>query len=813
MSIKPWLAIAPVLLAPMAQAADLCPQDDATFRTALTVATITPGQTRILLGAGKTFHLAGSPLDTGYEATFKPRGNLAIEGGYNADCSAVSTRDAASTVLDGTGSDDIVISTGNDFTLGTLTVSNLFAEFNLSNPPGDAGTDGMRLRLLHVRFLDGANVRLGLIGVADAEVRVENSVFARLSGLPPIGSANDAGALGIAVGDGPKAVLIGNTVSHNNRNGLWTIGAPVFAYDNILYGNNLVSGAFHDWQVHTSTDQPYAVRNIVGSFNGSYLTGSNNNLDANPLFVSATDFNLQTASPARESGTSAVPGGLSAYDVEGGDRVVGTTVDRGAFEADSSGATVLIVTNTNDSGAGSLRAAITDANANPAANVIGFNISGSCPRTIALDTELPAITNSLSIRGYTQPGSQPNSNALIDNATICVELTEASGHTVNNGLHFAAASDGDAFDVSGLSIGAFNTGVLVDGSADADFSIWGNFIGLAANGTTARANSFIGVNVTGHAQGAIGGSDAAQRNVVAQSPGGVRLAGDRASYLVNNFIGTNASGSAARPNTIGVSLLSAGNEASNNVISGNSGYGISISGANAVANIVQGNRIGLKAFSLGDNALGNGDHGILIGTGASQSLISGNTIANNAGAGVRITGDGSVRNKITGNRIGDNGDLGIDLGATGVDPEDNDATATDATPNHGQNAPHLSDARGGATSGMAYGQLQSANGTFKIELYASDTCDASGHGEGRELVGSGSVLITDGSASANGSAAFELPIASSSDLDARAITATATVVANFSTVNRVGDTSEFGVCKTYHFVDVIFANGFDPFQP
>lgn len=811
MGIKLRLAIATVLLAPMAQAADLCPQDDATFRTALTLASIAPGSTRILLGAGKTFHLAGSPLDTGYEANFKPGGNLAIEGGYNADCSAVSTRDAATTVLDGTGSDDIVISTGNDFTLGTLTVSNLFAEFNLSNPPGGVGADGMRLRLLHTRFLDGANVRLGLTGVSDAEVRVENSLFARLSGLPPTGSANDAGALEIVVGNGAKAILIGNTISHNNRNGLWTFGAPVFAYDNILYGNNLIDEAFLDWRVHDTADLPYAVRNIVGSFNGSYLTGSNNNLDADPLFASATDFNLQPASPARESGTSAVPGGLSAHDVEGGDRVVGTTVDRGAYEADSSGATVLIVTNTNDSGAGSLRAAITDANANPVANVIGFNIPGACPRTIALDTELPTITDSASIRGYTQPGSQPNSNALIDNATICVELIEASGHIVANGLHFSATSDGDSFDVSGLSIGGFNTGVLVDGAADADFSIWGNFIGLAANGTTARANSLIGVNVTGHVQGAIGGSDAAQRNVIAQNALGVRLDGDRGSTLANNFIGTNASGSSARPNTIGVSLLSAGNEAGDNVISGNSGYGMSISGTSASDNIVQGNRIGLKAFALGDSALGNGDNGILIGMGASRSRILDNTIANNAGAGIRISGDGSVRNRITDNRIRDNGDLGIDLGATGVDPEDNDAAATDATPNHGQNAPRLSDARGAATSGHAYGQLKSANGTYRIDLYASAACDASGYGEGGEPIGMGLVQISDASPGVNGSAAFDLAIASPSDLDGRAITATATAVAG--AVSRVGDTSEFGVCRTYHFVDTIFANGFEPAQP
>src|SRR5438477_8838596 len=54
-------------------------------------------------------------------------------------------------------------------------------------------------------------------------------------------------------------------------------------------------------------------------------------------------------------------------------------------------ANLLTVTNTADSGAGSLRQAITDANADPAADIISFNISGSGAQTITLSTALQDV--------------------------------------------------------------------------------------------------------------------------------------------------------------------------------------------------------------------------------------------------------------------------------------------------------------------------------------------------------------------------------------------------------------------------------------
>src|SRR5688572_29511357 len=68
-------------------------------------------------------------------------------------------------------------------------------------------------------------------------------------------------------------------------------------------------------------------------------------------------------------------------------------------------AATFTVTTTTDSGAGSLRQAILDANANPGPDEIRFNISGAGVQTINPLTPPPIITNTVHIDGYTQPGA------------------------------------------------------------------------------------------------------------------------------------------------------------------------------------------------------------------------------------------------------------------------------------------------------------------------------------------------------------------------------------------------------------------------
>jgi len=69
----------------------------------------------------------------------------------------------------------------------------------------------------------------------------------------------------------------------------------------------------------------------------------------------------------------------------------------------ASAATTFLVTSTNDSGPGSLRQAILDANANAGSDLITFNI-GSGLKTITLLSKLPGISDPVVIDGTTQPG-------------------------------------------------------------------------------------------------------------------------------------------------------------------------------------------------------------------------------------------------------------------------------------------------------------------------------------------------------------------------------------------------------------------------
>src|SRR5689334_196222 len=78
------------------------------------------------------------------------------------------------------------------------------------------------------------------------------------------------------------------------------------------------------------------------------------------------------------------------------------------------------VTNVNDSGPGSLRQAILDANANPGGDAIAFNIPGPAPHVIAPQSPLPVITDSVSVAGRTQPGYSATTGAPV------IELTGAA---------------------------------------------------------------------------------------------------------------------------------------------------------------------------------------------------------------------------------------------------------------------------------------------------------------------------------------------------------------------------------------------------
>src|SRR5689334_10910314 len=92
-------------------------------------------------------------------------------------------------------------------------------------------------------------------------------------------------------------------------------------------------------------------------------------------------------------------------------------------------ATFVVTTNT-DSGPGTFRQALEQANAAPGADVINFDLQGTNTDLHAL-TPWPVITDPVLIDGYSQPGTQPNTLTDSNNAVIKVSLNSLTPNLFN----------------------------------------------------------------------------------------------------------------------------------------------------------------------------------------------------------------------------------------------------------------------------------------------------------------------------------------------------------------------------------------------
>jgi hypothetical protein len=328
-----------------------------------------------------------------------------------------------------------------------------------------------------------------------------------------------------------------------------------------------------------------------------------------------------------------------------------------------------------------LRAAIEEANDTAGADTIRFNIPGSGVRTIKPASELPAITDPVTIDGYTQPGASKNTLAKGTNAKLMIEL-DGSTPPAANGLVLEGVS---GTTIRGLVINNFNSGpssagngIVLETSSGSNNVIEGNFIGTNPAGTAPEGNAGGaggGVVVGGAGENVIGGSSRAARNLISDNGSG------------------------------GVFLDSGSND-------------------------VLGNLIGTDRTGKGE--LGNNGNGIRVFD--SDNTISGNTVAFNRLDGVSIPLIGSISNEVGANSIFANEDLGIDLGDDG--PATNDASDPDEGANRLQNYPVIVSATPSA-SGVTTVQWSfdsagspAAQQNYTVRFY-SNPADT---GEGKTLV-------------------------------------------------------------------------------
>lgn len=467
-------------------------------------------------------------------------------------------------------------------------------------------------------------------------------------------------------------------------------------------------------------------------------------------------------------------------------------------------AAVFLVINTNDAGAGSLRSAITSANATPGADTIQFAIPGPGVHTIFPLSQLPALTDptGVIIDGYTQPGSSPGLNPPAT-AVIFIELDgglagASHGLVIQSPVNLIQGLAVNNFEQDGIRIQAMPAPTIGN-------HIVANFIGTTPAGTAAKGNGrnhlsyWAGVDIQGTA-GVPGQAldNWIQNNLIsgnyAEGIAIASLANNNVAFNhvePHNYIGTDLTGAVDLGNVHDGVYIGEGahdNIVALNVISGNDFEGVCIIGYHEPpaiytdANIVGDNIIGLD---IGLNPLPNTWDGVSIGRYGSiysggharHNLVQHNTIARNTMNGVTvwehpISNNNADGNTISENSIYDNAMLGIDLGINGVTA--NDVGDLDAGANQEVNFPLIAQAVycAGYTAISGTVMIDTNPALATVEVFKAIP-DPSGFGEGAVFVGA---ATPDAFGSWSLAVAFQLRAAD-------AVTAT--------TTDTNGNTSEF----------------------
>src|SRR3989339_799819 len=348
------------------------------------------------------------------------------------------------------------------------------------------------------------------------------------------------------------------------------------------------------------------------------------------------------------------------------------------FFSSSGQAVTRTVTNCADSGAGSLRQAITDA---AAGDQIVFDITlanaGYSPGEsgpglvtteagsnwwyrIVLRSGLPDITvNNLTIDGSTQTREAENSQGPQVEVRASVEAYTIVFHV-----------KGDNNVIQGLAvnkcgpIGGRGGASIIINDSDGNI-IKGCYVGLSASGdATAPLTCYDGIYLVNDSNNNyIGDGTSAGRNVISGNySSGVYLysgSGNTSNRILGNYIGTDRTGAidlSGAQNGVVIYNVSGnhvgdGTVGGRNIISGNED-GVYIY-SDASTNEVKGNYIGVNAS--GSGLLGNEYYGVILSSGAFGNIIGGtdsgdrNIISGN-NLGIYISNSNS--NEVLGNYIG-----------------------------------------------------------------------------------------------------------------------------------------------------------------
>jgi Periplasmic copper-binding protein (NosD)/Right handed beta helix region len=315
-------------------------------------------------------------------------------------------------------------------------------------------------------------------------------------------------------------------------------------------------------------------------------------------------------------------------------------------------------------------------------NYIGTDVTGKLALANFIGVFINDSRGDNTIGGPTSSPGTGAGNLIAGNSSAGININGDNGDVIEgNAIGIVDLADGGTAlgNTQGIELG--NTTVvtiggpsaldanIISGNSEYGISvsigrnnfIQGNLIGTNATGMGAVPNG-VGINV-GFADGnTIGGTTAAERNVISGNSGdGVAISDSSGNIVEGNYIGTDIIGAHAVPNALGVVIedASTGNTVggsvagSTNVISGNTGDGIEIDNGSAI--LVAGNLIGTD--STGQSAVPN-LLGVQIDNNSTDNTVGGtsaqarNVMSGNLEYGIEINATGSSGNVVEGNYIG-----------------------------------------------------------------------------------------------------------------------------------------------------------------
>lgn len=528
--------------------------------------------------------------------------------------------------------------------------------------------------------------RFGIDGIVletNGSNRIEGCyIGTSTDGMSALGNSED----GVYVSSSPDNIIGGTTASARNvisGNGDDGIDFSDGSTGNMALGNYLGTNATGTAAIGNGSDG-VEIDYANGNFVGGSADGARNIISGNSsegISLSDCSGNIIRGNYIGTDVTGDVDLGNSSYGIDILDLAINNTIGgAGAGEGNvisGNGEEGILIANDGTTGNMIL------------GNYIGTNASG----TAALGNDQDGIEIENFASGNTIGGTAAGAGNLISgNGDDGIDIDEGAsgnmvlgnyiGTDVTGTQAIGNANDGVELDtdsanniIGGSAAGARNvisgniySGVYLSGSGTTGNTIAGNYIGTDKDGSFSVSNGDGGIVLSSEANhNTIGGTEAGAGNLISGNlENGIEMhsTGTSNNMVLGNYIGTNASGTAAlgnsndgveiedfaSNNTIGGTSAGAGN-----LISGNVYDGIDIDDG-ASGNMVLGNYIGTDVTGM--TAIGNADDGVELDTDSTNNIIGGSTagarnvISGNGYSGVYLSGSGTMGNTIAGNYVG-----------------------------------------------------------------------------------------------------------------------------------------------------------------